>query len=114
MQAILLKEVKVGPVEGNFRALELGTSVFKRKSEYPVGRLMLQKMPEWMRIAVKFVLEQKQKGEKFLFGEMEGTAALMLSRDLERLNEVFGTHLHVESHSIKRGTVSALAALKYE
>ncbi len=54
--------VKVGPIEGSFRALEFKTSVFKRKEQYPIGRMMVEKLPAWMRVVVKYVMGAKEKG----------------------------------------------------
>ena len=59
MQTLQTRDVCVGPVEGVFNSIEFGTKVFKRKEEYPVGRLMLQKLPEWMRVVAAYVRERK-------------------------------------------------------
>ena len=104
----------MGPKEGTFNSVEFGTSVFKRKTEYPVGRLMLEKLPAWMRIVVAFVLAVKAKGSTYLFEQHDRPAASIISEDISRINSYFGLHLNVESHALKRGTVSVLEALKYE
>ncbi len=52
---------------GILRSVEFGTSVFKRKTQYPVGRLLISKLPGWMRLVVAFVVTAKDEKRKYLF-----------------------------------------------
>ena len=108
--------VQWGPDERGHHTIEFGTSIFKASPLYPVGRLALQELPGLFKVVLTFVVARKgQRGRKFLFGPLasaRGQAAAWLTVCARRVNQLFGLHLPLESHALKREAAPCLEALQ--
>ena len=81
--SVPLTSVQRGPDERGHPTIEFGTSVFKASPLYPVGRLVLQKLPGLFKVVLTFVVACKgQREREFLFGPLAsagGQAAAWLT-----------------------------------
>ena len=107
--------VQRDPDERGHPTIEFGTSVFKASPLYPVGRLALQELPGLFKVVLTFVVARKgQQEREFLFGPLvsaRGQAATWLTSCVRRVNKLYGLHLPLESHALKRGAASCFDAL---
>ena len=114
--SVPLTSVQRGPDERGHPTIEFGTSVFKASPLYPVGRLALQELPGLFKVVLTFVVARKgQREREFLFGPLasaRGQAAAWLTGCVRRVNQLYGLHLPLESHALKRGAASCLDALQ--
>ena len=113
--SVPLTAIQRGPDEWGHPTIEFGTSVFKASPLYPGGRLALQELPGLFKVVLTFVVARKgQREREFLFGPLEsarGQAAAWLAGCVRRVNHLYGLHLPLESHALKRGAASCLDAL---
>ena len=113
--SVSLTSVQRGPDERGHPTIEFGTSVFKASPLYPVGRWALQELPGLFKVVLTFVVACKgQQEREFLFGPLasaRGGAAAWLTGCVRRVNQLYGLHLPLESHALKRGAASCLDAL---
>ena len=81
-----------------------------------MSHLALRELPGLFQVVVTFVMARRgQLGWEFLSGPVasaRGQAAAWLTSYVHRTNQLFGLHLPVESHALKRGVASCLDALQ--
>lgn len=113
VMTLLTTDVEPGPYERDFPTLRFSTRKFKASEFYPVGQFIISKRVDIMHFLATYVRHAKVSRPEGPLFVHKGAAASSMVKAISILNKKYMLNLPLESHAVRRGTASCLAAMRY-